>query len=164
MKKFTLSVNHNLVAILIAFCGVMNIMSAWLIHHPARAALLEQFLPMIVIRGSWLTAVVAGSMQLFIAFGLSKQKIQAWRITVIILCILIITNLLHGLHYVQSAVNLLLLLLLIALKPQFRAASDPHSITNGVFVFLYTLVIAFFYGLFGFYLLDRHFHEHFNLV
>jgi len=163
MKKNILSVNHNLVAILIAFSGVMNVMSAWLIHHPARAAFLEQLLSMIVIRGSWLTAVVAGSMQLFIAFGLSKRKIQAWRITVIILCILFITSLLHGLHYVQSAVNMLLLLLLIALKPQFRAASDPPSITNGIFVFFSTLVFVFLYGLFGFYLLDRHFHEHFNL-
>lgn len=162
MKKFSLPI-HQLCAVLIALNGTVNILSAWLIHHPARIALLKEILPMVVIRGSWLTAVMAGSVQLFLSFSLGRRKLLAWQIVSIVLLLAVATNMLHGLHYGQAAVNLGLLILLLVFKTHFTAGSDPPSVRHGILIFLGTLIFTYLYGISGFYLLDRHFHEHFNL-
>ena len=45
MKKgFPLSA-PRLCAVLVALNGTVNILSAWLVHHPARIALLKEILP-----------------------------------------------------------------------------------------------------------------------
>ncbi|MEW6274430.1 MAG: hypothetical protein AB1556_04875 [Bacillota bacterium] len=95
MKRFPLP-THYFCAVLIALNGTVNILSAWLIHHPARIALLKKILPMVVIRGSWLTAVMAGSVQLFLSYSLGRRKLLAWRIASIVLLLAIATNLLRG--------------------------------------------------------------------
>lgn len=154
----------QLCAIFIALNGTVNILSAWLVHHPARIALLKKILPVVVIRGSWLTAVMAGSVQLFLSFSLGRRKLLAWQIAVGVLLLAAATSLLRGLHYGQAAVNFGLLLLLLASRPHFTAASDPPSVRHGFLIFLGTLIFTYLYGVAGFYLLDRHFHEHFDLV
>ncbi len=164
MKKRLLLPVYQLCAILIALNGIINVLSAWLIHYPARIALLVKVLPLVVIQGSWLTLVTAGSMQLFLSFSLGRRKKLAWQIVVVVLILAMATNLLRGLHYGQAAINLGLLLLLLVLKPHFTADSDPPSVRHGVFIFLGTFVFTYLYGMFGFYLLDRHFHEHFDLL
>ncbi|MGB9905164.1 MAG: phosphatidylglycerol lysyltransferase domain-containing protein [Desulfotomaculales bacterium] len=151
-------------AVFIALNGALNILSAWLIHHPERIAVLKKILPAVVIQGSWLTAVVAGSIQLFLSFSLGRRKLLAWRLAVGVLLLAAVTSLLRGLHYGQAAVNLCLLLLLLVSRRHFTAASDPPSIRHGLFIALGTLVFTYLYGVTGFYLLDRHFHEHFDLA
>lgn len=154
----------SLSALMVALNGVSNIMSVWLIHHPTRLALLKHYLPVLVLRGSWLTAAMAGSMQLFLGWSLGKRKKQAWLVTIAVLFISTGAQLLRGLYYGQATVNFALLLLLLALKPCFTAASDPPSVRRGVQVFLTTFVFTCLYGITGFYLLDRHFHQSFNLA
>lgn len=154
---------HYLAAFLVGLTGLGNILTAWLVHHPARYIWLKHFLPWVVLRGSWLFSVIAGTVQLFLSWSLGRRKILAWRIVVVMFFISTAANLLRGLHFGQAASNLGLLLLLLALKPRFTAASDPPSVRHGLAVFAGVTLFTYLYGLFGFYLLDRHFHQHFNL-
>jgi len=155
---------RQLAALLVALNGAFGILSAWLVHHPARFTLLAHHLPVPLLRGSWLTGVLAGAVQLFLAWSLSRRKWQAWRIVVVVLLFSAGAQLLRELHYGQAAFSLGLLLLLLVLKPQFTAASDPPSVRHGALVFLGAALFTYLYGLLGFYLLDRHFHQNFNLL
>ena len=153
---------HHICAVLIALNGILNILSAWLAYHPTK--LLKAIIPPFVVRGSWLGAVMAGSVQIFLSYSLSRRKLLAWQIASLILLVAFTANLLGGLHYGQAAVNLGLLVLLLASKRHFTAASDPPSVRHGIYIFLSTLLFTYVYGVLGFYLLDRHFHQHFNFT
>lgn len=153
-----------LLAWLVAVNGVVNIMSAWFIHHPARLTTLRHYLPLVVIRGSWLTGVLAGSAQLFLAWSLARRKKMAWLVTLLVLVLSTVTQLINGRHYLQVAINLVLLVSLLALQPCFTAASDPPSVRRGVLAFPAITFFTLVYGSAGFYLLDRYFHRQFNLI
>lgn len=155
---------HHLAALAVGFMGLGNILSAWLVHHPARFLWLKHYLPWVVLRGSWLGSVLAGTVQLFLSWSLGRRKWQAWRIAVVMLLVSTCANLLRGLHYGQAAVNLGLLLVLVVLRPQFTAASDPPSMRHGLAILGGTILFTYLYGVAGFYLLDRHFHQHFNIA
>ncbi|SMB97652.1 phosphatidylglycerol lysyltransferase [Thermanaeromonas toyohensis ToBE] len=154
----------HLAAFLVGLLGLGNILSAWLVHHPARLFWLKQHLPWTVLRVSWLGNVFAGSAELFLSWSLVRRKTQAWRIAVFMLLISAITSLLRGLNYVQAGVNSAILAILLALKSEFTAASDPPSVRYGLAVLAGTVLFTYLYGLFGFYLLDRHFHQRFDLT
>ncbi len=155
---------HYPAAFLVGLTGVGNILTAWLVHHPARFIWLKHYLPWMVLRGSWLSSVFAGTVQLFLSWSLGRRKRQAWCIAVAMFLISTAANLLRGLHYGQAAFNLGLLLILLALKPRFTAASDPPSVRHGLAVFAGVTLFTYLYGLSGFYLLDKHFHQQFNLA
>jgi len=53
---------------------------------------------------------------------------------------------------------------LLVLKPWFTATSDPPSVRHGLVVLAGVSLFTYLYGLSGLYLLDMHFHRHFNLT
>ncbi|MGI9863057.1 hypothetical protein SDD30_16905, partial [Moorella naiadis] len=163
MVRKWLLCRHTLAAFGVGLIGVANILSAWLVYHPARVGWLRHYLPWVVLRGSWLSSVVAGSVQLFLSWSLGRRKRQAWLITVAMLLVSTGSNLLRGLHYGQAAINFGLLLVLLALRSEFTAASDPPSVRHGLVIFAGSTLFTCLYGLLGFYLLDKHFHQHFSI-
>lgn len=76
---------HTLAAFGGGLMGWGNIFSAWLIYHPTRISWLRHYIPGEVLQGSWLSSVVAGSVQLFLSWSLGRRKRQAWLITVVML-------------------------------------------------------------------------------
>ncbi|WP_169719317.1 phosphatidylglycerol lysyltransferase domain-containing protein [Desulfovirgula thermocuniculi] len=163
-SRFSSFPKHYLAAILVGLLGTGNILSAWLVYHPTRLFWLKHHLPWAVLRGSWLGNVFAGSAELFLSWSLGRRKAQAWRIVVLMLLVSTATSLLRGLNYGQAVVNFSILVILLALRTEFTAASDPPSVRHGLVTLAGTMLFAYLYGLFGFYLLDKHFHQHFDFA
>ncbi|MGB9792724.1 MAG: phosphatidylglycerol lysyltransferase domain-containing protein [Thermacetogeniaceae bacterium] len=150
-----------IVACLVSLMGLANILSAWLVHHHPHFHRLVHSLPGAVLQGGWLGNVIAGSVQLFLSWSLARRKRQAWLITVIVLFVATVSALLRGPHYLQAFINFSILVLLLALRSEFTAASDPPSVRHGLAILAGGILFTYLYGLAGFYLLDRHFHQQF---
>jgi len=144
--------------------GVLNVLSAITPALAERIALLEQYSPLEVHRGSRLTAALAGFALFVLATNLWRRKRVAWLLTLIVLIISMISHLLKGLDYEEAGIAVGLAVLLIMLRAHFHARSDPPSIQQGLQVLAGALAFTLAYGVTGFYLLDRHFSVQFSLM
>ncbi len=68
-----------------------------------------------------------------------------------------ISYLIEGLNYEGCMLAAGLALWLLIMRDQFQARSDPPSVQQGVRTFFAAVLFTLFYGVAGFYLLDRHF-------
>lgn len=147
----------RLVALLTAGMGMIDVLSGLTPGLHNRMKLLEQYSPFGVDIGGHLTSVLAGFALLLLADGLGRRKRLAWALTVAILIISVPVHLFKGLDYEEALLAAILAGWLIYLRPHFHARSDPPSIRQGLMTLLAALVFTLFYGVLGFYLLDRHF-------
>jgi phosphatidylglycerol lysyltransferase len=147
----------RLVAILTAGMGVVDVLSGLTPALHSRVVLLEQYSPFGVDVGGHLTSVLAGFALLLLANGLWRRKRLAWALTVAILIMSLPVHLFKGLDYEEAILGAALAGWLIYLRPHFHARSDPPSIRQGLLTLFAALVFVLFYGVLGFYLLDRHF-------
>jgi phosphatidylglycerol lysyltransferase len=153
-----------LLALLTASMGIVNLLSATMPALPERIAILRQISPMEVRHGSHLTSVLAGFALLVLSINLWRRKQVAWGMTVIILIISIITHIFKGLDYEEALLAGSLLILLWLARNHFYALSDRPSIWQGILVVAGALVFTLVYGTAGFYLHDRQFSMHFELI
>jgi phosphatidylglycerol lysyltransferase len=154
----------RVVAILTAFMGGINLVSAIIPALKERMRFLEQILPLEVSVGSRLATALAAFALLILANSLWRRKRTAWLTTVIILVLSIVTHLLKGIDYEEASLGLMLLILMLVLRSSFHAASDPPSIRQGLYILAVGLVFTMLYGTFGFFLLEKHFNINFNLL
>ncbi|MCB8979366.1 MAG: flippase-like domain-containing protein [Ardenticatenaceae bacterium] len=153
----------RLIAVLTGAMGLINVLSASAPALASRAAVLEKFSPLAVTEGSNLTAVLAGFALILLAYGLAQRKRAAWAATLIVLLISVVSHLLKGLDYAEAILAGLLALYLVSQQAHFQARSDPPSFRQGANVLVGALVFTIFYGMTGFYLLDRHYSVNFSL-
>ena len=154
----------RLLAILTALMGLVNLVSATFPALLDRLALLERILPLEVRRGGHLTAALAGFALLILADSLLRRKRVAWLMTMVILLISAASHLLKGLDYEEASLALLLFIILFANRHHFHARSDLPSMRNGLRALLIAILFTLLYGITGFYLLDRHFKVHYDLL
>lgn len=153
----------RVVALLTALMGLVNVLSAVTPSLAARVQFLERYSPLEVRRGSHLTAALAGFALMLLAASLWRHKRVAWMLTLIVLCISIVSHLLKGLDYEEAALAGILALWLLALRSHFYARSDPVSMRQGLQTLAAAMGFTLMYGVLGFYLLDRHFSVNFGL-
>jgi phosphatidylglycerol lysyltransferase len=160
--KFALS-QENLVhgvALLTAAMGVVNVISAVLPSMRDRLRLLRllgEYSPFSIRAGGHLVSALAGFALLLLSVSLWRRKQLGWLLTLLILIISIPVHLLKGLDYEEATFAALLAGLLIYLRPNFHARSDPPSVRQGLLTLLAALAFTLIYGVIGFYFLDRHF-------
>ena len=154
----------HLVAIITALMGVINLLSGAMPALMNRVKILAAYSPLEVRRGGHLTAVLAGFALLVLAQGLWRRKQIAWFLTVVILLLSAIVHLLKGLDYEEATLAALLLIYLLTQRAYFRALTDAPSIWQGVRALILALLFTLAYGAIGFYVLDRHFRVHYNLL
>jgi phosphatidylglycerol lysyltransferase len=160
--KFALS-QENLVhgvALLTAAMGVVNVISAVLPSMRDRLRLLRllgEYSPFGIRAGGHLVSALAGFALLLLSVSLWRRKQLGWLLTLLILIISIPVHLLKGLDYEEATFAALLAGLLIYLRPNFHARSDPPSVRQGLLTLLAALAFTLIYGVIGFYFLDRHF-------
>jgi phosphatidylglycerol lysyltransferase len=142
---------------LTAIMGIVNLLSAIYPSLPDRRHWIEAFLPFALRSGSRMFAALAGFLLLTLAVTLFRRKRWAWRLTIILLVISMVTHLLKGWDYEESTLALILLIQLIWLKPLFTARSDRASINQGLVVLGISLAFTLAYGTIGFYVLDGRF-------
>jgi phosphatidylglycerol lysyltransferase len=160
--KFALS-QENLVhgvALLTAAMGVVNVISAVLPSMRDRLRLLRllgEYSPFSIRAGGHLVSALAGFALLLLSVSLWRRKQLGWLLTLLILIISIPIHLLKGLDYEEATLAALLAGLLVYLRPNFHARSDPPSVRQGLLTLLAALAFTVIYGVIGFYFLDRHF-------
>jgi len=154
----------RLIAILTAFMGVINLISAIIPALKDRLVVLEQILPLEVRFGSRLATTLAAFALFILASSLWRRKRTAWLLTVIILSLSIVTHLFKGIDYEEASLGLVLLILMLSLRSSFHAASDRPSIRQGLFILAGGLLFTLLYGTLGFFLLEEHFNVRFNLL
>src|SRR6185295_5427115 len=160
--KFSLS-EENLVhgvALLTAAMGVVNVISAVVPSMRDRLRLLRllgEYSPFSIRAGGHLVSALAGFALLLLSVSLWRRKRLGWLLTLLILVISIPVHLLKGLDYEEASFAALLAGLLIYLRPNFHARSDPPSVRQGLQTLLAALAFTLIYGVIGFYFLDRHF-------
>ena len=150
-------------ALLTAFTGIINVLSAVTPALIERLRLVREVLPLEVSRSGRLSATLAGFALLLLAGNLWRRKRVAWLLTIIVLVIAAISHLLKGLDYEEASLAFLLVIWLGFQFPHFHARSDPPSIRQGIRLLLFALIFTLAYGVTGFYLLDRHFSVNFGL-
>jgi phosphatidylglycerol lysyltransferase len=144
--------------------GLVNLFSAILPVLHSRLLLLENIIPLEVRHGSRLTSTLAGFALLLLAGSLWRRKRLGWLLTLIVLSVSIVTHLIKGLDYEEASLAGGLILLLILLRPNFHADSDPPSIRQGLLILIQAFFFTSVYGVSGLYLLDKHFSVNFDLL
>ena len=143
--------------------GIFNVLSSWLGHHTSRYLFLQTYLPLGVIRTSWLLSVFAGIALFLLGWGLLKRKRRAWWLTATALTVATAAHLLKGLDCEAAIINMALFSLLLRFRQSYIVASEPASFTQSLSTLAVLTAVLYVYGLFGFYLLDRHFGTHFYI-
>lgn len=151
------------IALLTGLMGLVNVLSSLTPSLADRVRLLQGISPLQVRRGGHLTAALAGFALLLLAASLWRRKRAAWLLTLVVLVVSAASHLLKGLDYEEAALAGALVVILVALRPQFHARSDPPSVRQGLVTLAAALVFTLVYGTAGFYLLDRHFRVNFGL-
>ena len=148
------------VALLTAAMGVVNVISAVIPSMRDRLRLLRllgEYSPFSIRAGGHLVSALAGFALLLLSVSLWRRKRLGWLLTLLILVISIPVHLLKGLDYEEATFAALLAGLLIYLRPNFHALSDPPSVRQGLLTLLAALAFTLIYGVTGFFFLDRHF-------
>ena len=158
------SVAPFLAAWLVAFMGILNVLSSLLPALNERLKLLEQISPLEVSHGSRLATVLAGFALILLSVNLSRRKQAAWLLTTIILIVSALGHLLKGLDYEEASIALIITIGLFFLRSQFYGQSDIPSVQQGLKVLIFSVLFTLAYGVTGFYLLDKHFSINFNFV
>lgn len=162
--KWPLNIHFaHLIALLIALMGVINMISSSLPALGDRFVILEQFLPLEVVTGSRLATAFAGFALLILSVNLWRRKQVAWFLTLLALAVSALSHLLKGLDYEEASVAVALIVILFVFRSRFHALSDFPSIRRGVLILAAALGFTLIYGAVGFFLLDRHFHQKFDL-
>ena len=150
-------------ALLTAGMGVGNVFSSLTPAMAYRLRVVERYSPLEVQHGGHLTAALAGFALLLLAGALWRRKRVAWFLTVLVLLASATAHMLKGFDYEEAVLAALLCGLLLVLRPQFHARSDPPSIRQAFATLVVALIFTLAYGTAGFFLLDRHFRVTFGL-
>ena len=154
----------RLAAFLVAFMGIVNVISSSLPALNDRLKVLEQVSPLEVTNGSRLATVLAGFALLLLSANLARRKQVAWLLTVTLLVFSAVGHLLKGLDYEEAGIALVLAVCIFLLRSQFHGQSDLPSIQQGLKVLLFSIIFTLAYGVIGFYLLDKHFSVNFEFI
>ena len=154
----------HLIAILTALMGLVNLFSAILPALKPRLVLLEKIIPLEVLQGSRLASALAGFGLLILASSLWRRKHMAWLLTLVILSLSIVAHLFKGLDFEEASLSGALIILLVVLRRNFHAVSDPPSINQGLLILIQAFLFSIVYGVSGLYLLDKHFSINFSLL
>ncbi len=137
--------------------GLVNLLSAIYPSIPDRRDWLEAFLPFAIRSGSRIFTALAGFLLLTLATTLLRRKRWAWRLTIILIVLSIVTHLIKGFDYEECLFGLILLVQLFWSRSLFTARSDRASITQGLTVLGLSLGFTITYGTIGFSILDGRF-------
>jgi phosphatidylglycerol lysyltransferase len=151
------------VATLTAVMGIVNVVSAVTPSLRGRLHQLAEVLPLQVGYAGHLAAALAGFALLLVSGGLRRQKRAAWVLAMVVLTASVVSHLLKGLDYEEAVLSIGLIVWLSLARGRFHAGSDPATIQRSLTVVAGAVVFTVFYGATGFYLLDRHYAEHYGI-
>ncbi len=149
--------------VLIFFLGLVNVFSVLTPPIVSRLKVLQGFLPLASIQASNLLVLVIGLTLIVTANFLIKGLRSAWILALTLSVISCIGHITKALDFEEAMLALLVIIVLIVTRKQYRFRSNPKLMNLGLATSLATFVAVLIFGSIGFYYLDeRHFHMDFT--
>ena len=121
---------------------MVNLLSTVTPSLSEQVAWLQEIFPFQVRADGYLLAAITGFILLTLETNLLRRKRVAWLLTISLLIVFIISNSLKGFDYEESLLAAVLLVQLLFMRGAFVAASDRHSIAQGVRVLIGALLFT----------------------
>ena len=144
--------------------GIVNITSAVTPAINTRLSHLQQFIPIGLINASNFFVLVFGFLLLALSAFLLKGYKSAWWLAFILTAGSFVGHIFKGIDVEEATAALLVAVILVASRKEYRVRSDPRLRTIGIGTAMVSMAVVMIYGIIGFYFLDKnHFHIDFSL-
>jgi phosphatidylglycerol lysyltransferase len=135
--------------------GIVNLLSLIGPALPNRLAILENVFPIELLHLSRFLTLIIGFALIVSSINIYKRKKRAFQIVLILLSLSVIFQLIKGLDYEEALICFTLILFLLFVRKSFTVKSSIPNLSWGIIRLLMALIVAFGYGVTGFWLLDR---------
>ncbi len=116
-----------LLAWLVAGMGAVNVLAALLIPHHAGFERLEALIPLGLENGPRHLLLASGLLLMLLAAGLRRAQRAAWWAALLTLLVTFVLQLELGINRLEAVFAFLFMVMLVAWKDDFPAASDPST-------------------------------------
>jgi lysyl-tRNA synthetase class 2 len=135
----------RLTAALLIIVGLLDVVIAARPRIALRWEFISDVMPAFVVSWSAGASVTVGVLLIALARGVWRGKRRAWRVTVVLVVVQLTTQVLQR-HLVLVVGSLLLLVLLLTSRHQFRGRSDPSTRRTAAFTALALLGVSLLVG------------------
>ena len=154
------SILISFVALVTFGSGVVNLLSVINASLPERHAILRNFFPLEFIHLSRSLTLLIGFALIVSAINIFKRKKRGFQFVLFLSAASVVFHMTKGLDYEEASVSLFLFVLLLFSRRLFTVKSTLPNLRWGAVRFAAGIAIVLFYGIAGFWLLDR---KHFGV-
>jgi phosphatidylglycerol lysyltransferase len=155
----------TLLALITLGSGILNIASVVGPSLPERLDSLVDLFPIEFIHLSRSVVLLIGFTLVFAAINIYRRKRRAFHIVLAFSCLSVVFHLTKGIDFEEAAASLLVVVLLLAFHRHFTVRSSIPSFGWGLVRIAAAMVLAFAYGVAGFWFLDHgDFHREFHIA
>jgi phosphatidylglycerol lysyltransferase len=133
--------------------GLLNIASVIVRNLPRRIAILREVFPLEFVHLSRSLTLLIGFALVISAVNIYRKKRRAFWIVLVLSVFSVVSHMGKGLNYEEAIVSLLLLVMLLVARSEFVVKSGIPSLSSGVARLLVAALLAFGYGVAGFWFL-----------
>jgi phosphatidylglycerol lysyltransferase len=145
--------------------GLLNLYSLFNPGFPERIKLLKSAFPMEFIHLARFVTLSIGFALIISAINILKRKRRAWTTVLFLSAFSVVFHLFKGLNYEEALVSAGVVGILLYVRKQFTVKSSIPSLKWGLIRLATAVIVAFAYGVAGFWFLDTvHFRIDFRLV
>jgi lysyl-tRNA synthetase class 2 len=138
----------RLIANVALLLGVLTLVDALFVGERFRVHAVTRIIPVPASAAATAVVFVAGLLLMRVAHGLRRRKRRAWRVAVLASALLTVAHLFRAeSRYVEGAIGLVLLVLLLAARSRFTARADARNRWFALRFALQSVVITVGYGL-----------------
>ncbi len=137
----------QIVSAVAALVGLLTLIAALWSSERDRVRPITDALGIPATAAAAAVSAVAGLLLMRLAAGLRKRKRRAWAASVCVAVVLAVAHILKGHKIAESIIALVLLVLLVTARSQFRAKPDPASRWLALRAFVQFIVAALVYGM-----------------
>ncbi len=138
--------------------GLLNLSANIFRKFQPVAHRIDKYLPTLINSTAFSTALFTSLVLILVARGLGRRKRRAWNITVLVLALNLISDIFRIHHHpIQILSNSILLVVLLLLRKEFYAISDPSTRNQPIYAFIIILSFTIIAGLLMIYY--RHGHQ-----
>jgi len=153
----------TVVALVTLGSGVLNLLSVIGPSLPHRRALLRQLFPLEFLQLSRFLTLLIGFALVISSLNIYKRKKRALQVVLLLASASVLFHLTKGLDYEEAIFSLALVIILFLTRKHFTVKSSIPDFRQGAIRLAIALVVAFAYGVAGFWLLEpREFGINFN--
>lgn len=114
-------ISHSIAAIVTFMAGIILVLSSVIPTWPLMRNMLTTHVPPWTLPAAHFLCVLSGALLLFVAYGLERQQRIAWKASIVLLSVGIVTSLLQGFNWVEAVmVSLVLICNLTAQRRFYR--------------------------------------------